>query len=335
MGTVRFGIIGSNFITDRFLEATKLCENVEIRAIYSRDINKARRLADEKGIPLFFDNLKALSECSEIDAVYIASPNSCHFEQTMLMLKAKKHVICEKPLASNYAEGSVMFQCAKDNGVFLMEAMRPVFHPAYQVIREKLTEIGSIRQVTLSYCQYSSRYNKFKRGIIENAFDPSLSNGSIMDIGCYPIHVMVMLFGLPGEIMSMGIRIPESIDGNGNIIAHYGEFLANISYSKITDSYLENEIQGENGSVCFYDIASPKNICCRIGGNVQNIEVPGSEPDMQYEIREFANIIQGTEYPDTYQNYSLDTLHLIDEARAQMNIVFPADTLVRGDFFTN
>lgn len=53
MGTVRFGIIGSNFITDRFFEAAKLCENVEIRAIYSRDINKARRLADEKGIPLF------------------------------------------------------------------------------------------------------------------------------------------------------------------------------------------------------------------------------------------------------------------------------------------
>ena len=335
MRTVRFGIIGSNFITDRFWEAAKLCENVEIRAIYSRDINKARRLAAEKGIPLFFDNLKALSACRQIDAVYIASPNSCHFEQTMMMLKAKKHVICEKPLASNYAEGSVMFRCAKDNGVFLMEAMRPVFHPVYQVIREKLKEIGPIRQVTLSYCQYSSRYNKFKRGIIENAFDPSLSNGSIMDIGCYPIHVMVMLFGLPGEIMSMGIRLPNSIDGNGNIIAHYGEFLANISYSKITDSYLENEIQGENGSVRFYDIASPKNICCRIGDNVQNMEVPGAEPDMQYEIREFVNIIQRTEYPDTYQKYSLDTLHLIDEAREQMKIVFPADTIVRGGFFTN
>lgn len=326
MKTVRFGIIGSNFIVDRFLEAAKLCTGLEMKAIYSRDMDKAKRLASEKGIPLSFDSLESLSECREIDAVYIASPNCCHYEQTMRMLKAGKHVLCEKPLASNAAEAEEMFRCAKDNGVFLMEAMRPVFHPAYRVIREKMKEIAPIRQVTLSYCQYSSRYNKFKQGIVENAFNPALSNGSIMDIGCYPIHVMAMLFGFPGKIMSMGIKLPESIDGNGNLLANYGDFIANITYSKITDSYLRNEIQGEKGVISFPDVTAPKEICYRAGKETQIIDATAEEQDMQYEIQEFVDIVQSTEYPDTYQRYSLDTLRIIDEAREQMGIVFPADT---------
>lgn len=232
---------------------------------------------------------------------------------------------CEKPLASNVKEAREMFRCAEDNGVFLMEAMRPVFHPAYRVMEEKIKEIAPVRQVTLSYCQYSSRYNKFKQGIVENAFNPALSNGSIMDIGCYPIHVMVMLFGQPKEIMSMGIKLPDSIDGNGNLLANYGGFIANISYSKITNSYLRNEIQGENGVISFSDVTAPKDICCRAGSEEQRIAVAASEKDMQYEIQEFIDIIQGTEYPEVYQKYSLDTLHLIDKAREQMGIIFPAD----------
>lgn len=328
MKIVRFGIIGSNFIVDRFIKAAKLCENVEITAIYSRDSDKAKRLAIEKGVPLSFNDLESFSRCQEIDAVYIATPNSLHYQQTIMMLKSGKHVICEKPLASNFIEASKMFQCAKDNDVFLMEAMRPIFHPAYQVIQEKLKEISPIRQVTLSYCKYSSRYNNFKQGIVENAFDPRLSNGSIMDIGCYPIHVMVMLFGRPKEISAMGITLPDSIDGNGNLLANYGEFIANISYSKITDSYLRNELQGEKGNISFYDVTSPKNICHRVANEVQEIEIPDLEYDMKYELQTFIEIVQRTEYTDTYQKYSLETLRLIDEARRQMGIRFPADTLV-------
>lgn len=327
MKTVRFGIIGSNFIVDRFIEAAGLCEGVKIMAIYSRDKDKAERLAREKELPLFFDSLETLSICREIDAVYIASPNSCHYEQTMMMLKAGKHVLCEKILASNVKEAEAMFRCAEENNVFLMEAMRPVFHPAYSVIREKIKEIAPIRQVSLSYCQYSSRYNKFKQGIIENAFNPALSNGSIMDIGCYPVHVMVMLFGLPGKIMSMGIRLPESIDGNGNLLAGYEDLIVNISYSKISDSYLRNEIQGEKGSVTFLDVSAPKEICYRVGKEAHQIEMSASEKDMQYEISAFANIVRGNEYPDIYKKYSLDALQVIDRAREQMGIVFPADKL--------
>lgn len=325
MKTIRFGIVGSNFIVDRFEEAVKLCTGVEIKAIYSRDMDKAIRLASEKRIPLSFDSLKSLSECREIDAVYIATPNSCHHEQAIMMLKAGKHVLCEKPLASNAAEAEAMFRCAEENGVFLMEAMRPVFHPGYQIIAEKVKEIAPIRQVTLSYCQYSSRYNKFKQGIIENAFNPVLSNGSIMDIGCYPIHVMVMLFGMPKEIMSMGIKLPDSIDGNGNLLANYGDFIANISYSKISDSNLRNEIQGEKGSISFQDVTAPKEICYRKGKEIHQIEMSASEKDIQYEICAFANIVKGKMYLDIYKKYSLDTLKVMDKAREQMGIIFPAD----------
>lgn len=322
---IRIGIIGSNFIVSCFLEATKLCKDIEIKAIYSRNMERAEQFAKENGISLFFDDLQEFSKCSEIDAVYIASPNSCHYEQTLIMLNAGKHVLCEKPLASNLRQAQEMFQCAKDNGVLLLEAMRPIFHPAYQVIRKKIMEIGPVRQITLSYCKYSSRYNRFKQGIIENAFNPELSNGSLMDIGCYPIHVMIMLFGLPKRIMAMGVRLPKSIDGNGNLLAFYGDFLVDISYSKITDSYLRNEIQGENGTISFLDVTSPKSIQYRSGENWESVNMDAVELDMVYEIREFLREIRNMEFPHRYMDDSLDTLRVMDEARAQLGIVFPAD----------
>ncbi len=325
MKPVRFGVIGSNFITDRFMEAVQNCNHAEVTAIYSRSLEKAKRIAQERKIPYCFDSMEEFSQCREMDAVYIASPNSKHFEQTMFMLMNGKHVLCEKPLASNREEACRMFQCAKAHEVFLMEAMRPVFHPAYQIICEQISQITPIRQATFSYCQYSSRYNNFKQGIVENAFNPVLSNGSIMDIGCYPIHVMTMLFGMPQKIMAMGVQFPGSIDGNGNLLADYREFIANISYSKITNSYLKNEIQGENGAIEFDEIAAPKNICLRRGMDVERITIPQQENDMQYEIEKFTDFVRKPEYPEKYRKYSLDTLQVIDEARKQMKIVFPAD----------
>lgn len=325
MKTVRFGMVGSNFIADCFWNAVQNCDHVEVTAIYSRSLEKAKRIAKERKIPYYFDSIEKFSQCREMDAVYIASPNSRHFEQTMLMLINGKHVLCEKPLASNREEASRMFQCAREHAVFLMEAMRPVFHPAYQIICEQIRKIAPIRQAAFSYCQYSSRYDNFKKGIVENAFNPVLSNGSIMDIGCYPIHVMTMLFGMPQKIMAMGVQFPGSIDGNGNLLACYREFIVNISYSKITNSYLKNEIQGENGAIEFDEIAAPENICLRRGKDVARITIPQQENDMQYEIEKFADFVQRSEYPKKYRHYSLDALQVIDEARKQMQIVFPAD----------
>lgn len=96
-----------------------------------------------------------------------------------------------------------MIQAAKENQVVFMEAMKSVHTPGFKAMKEHLPKLGTVRRATIQYCQYSSRYDKFKNGIIENAFKPELSNGAIMDIGVYCVHFLAALFGMPEKYWQM------------------------------------------------------------------------------------------------------------------------------------
>lgn len=339
---IRFGMIGSNYIVEQFMKNAALCPDFELTAIYSRSYDKAKKIAEEKQAKYAFDDLEELADCEEIDAIYIASPTCCHAAQSIQMMKAGKHVLCEKPLASNSREVQEMYRVAKENHVFLMEAMRPAHNPNYDLLREQLPKLGKIRQVHLNYCQYSSRYDKFKDGIVENAFKRELSNGAIMDIGCYCIHVMVMLFGKPEKIQAMGIQLPNSIDGEGTINFSYPDFYGTVNYSKITDSKQCNEIQGEEGILTFQNLPNPDNMIFynrnhRSGpeflkqgkqeNQMESLTIEQIPYDMCYEINMFMEGIRSGKLNDCYEKYSIETMEIIDEARKQMKITFPADEI--------
>jgi len=110
----------------------------------------------------------------EIDAVYIATPNSFHADQVVLFFKNSKHVLCEKPMAANAAEAAKMIQEAKDHNVLLMEAMKSTLLPNFKAIQNNLHKIGPIRRYFASYCQYSSRYDAYKKGTVLNVFNRNL-----------------------------------------------------------------------------------------------------------------------------------------------------------------
>lgn len=96
-------IIGTNWISQQFVEASIQTGEFRLKAVYSREFDKARSFGAPYHAETFYDSLDALGNDPDIDAVYIASPNSLHAPQALQMLKAGKHVICEKPMASNYA----------------------------------------------------------------------------------------------------------------------------------------------------------------------------------------------------------------------------------------
>lgn len=102
---IRFATIGTSAIVDRFLEAAALCEGLVHTAVFSRKKETAKAFAKKHGAEFIYTDLKELAESSDIDAVYIASPNSCHCEQAVEMLKHGKHVLCEKPAAEDESGG--------------------------------------------------------------------------------------------------------------------------------------------------------------------------------------------------------------------------------------
>ena len=234
---INFATVGTNFVVDWFLEAASQCDSLKYKGTYSRNIEKAKEFGEKYGSTLFFDDLDKLAKCDSIDAVYIASPTSFHFEQALKMIENRKHVFVEKPMASNSREVEILIEKANENNVVLIEGMRPVYDDGFKAVEKAIEKIAPVRRASFKLCQYSSRYNKFKNGIVENAFNPKFSNGAIMDIGVYCVHPMVKLFGMPEQIDASAIILPDSIDGEGTISLKYKDMLADITYSKISNGF--------------------------------------------------------------------------------------------------
>ena len=323
---INFAIIGTNFITDLFLEAAAMREDFHLKAVYSRDLAHAREYGETYGAELFFDDLEKLARCPEIDAVYIASPNSFHAPQSILMMEHGKHVLCEKPTASNLKEFTKMREASFKNQVVLLEAMRPVHNPAFTVIRNNLEKLGTIRRVTFLFCKYSSRYEKFKNGVPVNAFDPSFSNSALMDLGVYCVHPLIALFGLPEHISSDCVKLHNGMEGAGTVLLHYKDMIAELIYSKISTSTLPSQIQGENGTMLIDGISIPKDLQIQYqDGREEILEVPDFSNDMIYEINDFIDLIETHTLDHPFLPYSEMELQVMDEVRKQQGIVFPAD----------
>ncbi len=325
---VRFGVIGTNWITERFLEAASRVEDFSLTAVFSRTDEKARGFAEKYGAEHTYTNLNEFASSPEFDAVYIASPNSLHASQAILCMQNGKHVICEKPFASNENEVSRMIAAAKEHNVVLMEALKTTQLPNFLAIKENLHKIGKVRRYFASYCQYSSRYDKYKEGIVLNAFKPEFSNGSLMDIGIYCVYPAVALFGEPKDVKATSYMLDSGVDGEGSLLLTYDEMDAVIMYSKITNSYVPSEIQGENGSIIIDKIHTPESVKIHYkDGTVEDISREQISESMYYEAKEFISLVlQNKQQSDlnSHEN-SLITAHILETARNQIGLVYPAD----------
>lgn len=334
MKKIRFGVVGTNFITDRVISAGLQDERFEIVAVCSRTQERADEFATKHNIPLTFTSLEEMARCKDVDAVYIATPNCHHAWQSILCMNNGKHVLCEKPIASNARETRQMMDAARKNKVTLMEAMISTLNPNFIIARKKIKDIGRIRRYFASYCQYSSRYDKYKEGIVLNAFKPELSNGAVMDIGVYTIYPMVALFGRPEKIDAQGVVLASGVDGQGAVNFQYPGMNATVLYSKIADSKLPSEIEGEDGNILLDGIHIarqvdfiPRQPASSGNSTAHSIGVELEKSAYYYEIAEFINLVESgqQESKTNSWNVSLITMEIIDEIRRQLGVVFPAD----------
>ena len=325
---VRLGVIGTGFIVDKILSAAKEEPRIKVTALYSRTQEQADAFAGKHQIPYTFTSLEEMASSSLINAVYIASPNSLHASQSILCMQYGKHVLCEKPLASNALEAKQMIAASEKYNVALMEAMMPTMTPHFTQMMERLKDLGRIRRYFASYCQYSSRYDKLKEGIVLNAFKPELSNGAVVDIGIYTLYPLVVLFGKPLGIDAQGLKLSTGVDGQGSVNLAYKDMNATVIYSKIVDSALPSEIQGEDATMIIDRINYINRVELKFRrGQSEVISDTAPHDNYFYELKEFADLIASGRRESDINSHtnSLITLEVIDEIRKQLGVVFPAD----------
>uniref|UniRef100_UPI004055D614 Gfo/Idh/MocA family protein n=1 Tax=Alistipes sp. TaxID=1872444 RepID=UPI004055D614 len=337
MNKIRFGVVGTNFITDWVIAGAREDDRFELAAVCSRTKERAEEFAAKHNIPHIFTSLEEMAASDKVDAIYIASPNYAHAEQSILCMSNGKHVLCEKPMAANALQARRMVECSRKNGVALMEAMKSTLSPNFIAAKANLNRIGTPRRYFASFCQYSSRYDKFKEGVVLNAFRPELANGAMMDIGVYTIYPLVVLFGKPQAINAQGVVLSSGVDGQGAVNMQYDGLNATVLYSKIANSQLPAEIEGEDGNILIDRIQTPVDVRfyprqAPASGHEKRTEgellsQPEEHNEYYYEVKEFIDLIEQGRVESEINSHenSITTLEIIDEVRRQLGVSYPAD----------
>ncbi len=327
MDRVRFAVIGTNWITGALIDAGRTVDGFEVGAVCSRSAESGRAFADQYGIARVHTSVADLATDPQVDAVYVASPNSLHAEQSIAMLRAGKHVLTEKPMGANALEVEAMAAAALESGTVLMEAYTSPWEPNVAAIRDALPEVGTLRRVVLAKDQYSSRYDRLKAGELPNAFNPAFAAGSLMDLGIYTVALSVLLFGAPGSVHATGHLLPSGVDGQGTILLGYDGFEVACLHSKIAPGGVGSAITGEAGVVHFDDCSVPTTVRLDLrDGTSRDLTREQSPLHMRYEVEHFLACVRaGLESPTWPVANSLAVLRILDQARTQVGVRFPAD----------
>ena len=325
---IRLGTVGTSRICDWFLSGCEYCGRYKLSAVYSRDAGRGREFAEAHGCKTVFTSLYEMAESDLIDAVYIASPNRFHAEQSRIFLENGKHVLCEKPIVVNADEYIELKKTADRNGLIYLEAMMPRHIPKNREIKEAVRQIGDIVLARIDYCQRSSRLETLERGEQVNIFDMSLHAGTLMDIGIYCVYGAVDLLGKPRSISAEKRLLPCGADGSGHAVFKYDGFDALLTYSKTADGALGSEIIGSRGTLKLRFISQYAGVSLVKDGEEKQITgFPSRAELMSGEADHFADYIidpAGTrEKYDADSELALDVHRCMDEIKKSAGLVYP------------
>lgn len=300
---IRLATVGTSAITEKFLAACRLTGRYELNTAYSRSRENAEKFAKAQGFKHYSNDLMAVAENSEIDAVYIATPNAFHYEQSRLFLENGKNVICEKPITTDCEKYDELLSIADKKGLIYAEAIMSRHSAGRRVLLDAISQIGRISQARIDYCQLSSRYEKFKKGERVNIFDMSLAAGTLMDLGVYCVYAAVDLLGAPDTVSASAAFANNGADLSGGAVLGFKDFTAVLSYSKIGQSAIGSEIVGDSGTIKIGSVSQYADISLvKDGKETLLFGMPDRAEVMLGEAKKFADYIENDAFADDYKS---------------------------------
>ncbi len=323
---MKIGIVGAGTIVPDFLETCKKITQIEVQCISALesvrdillDLQKKHQIKN-----VFTDYEELLND--DIETVYVAVPNHLHYQFAKEALKHKKHVILEKPFASNHSQAKELIELANKNNLVIFEAISNQYLPNYFKTKELLKDLGDMKLVQLNYSQYSRRYDMFKEGMVLPVFDPKQSGGALMDINVYNIHFIVGLFGKPTKITYIA-NVERGIDTSGILTLEYPTFQCVSIAAKDCKAPFVISLQGDKG--CIYS-EHPANVYGKFTlstneGVDTEYELNDYRDRLLYEIEYFLKIVGEKDYETVKKlnDHTLDVMEILDMGRRQAGIEF-------------
>ncbi len=318
--------IGTSWITESFIDSSKYIENVSISAVFSRNDEKAKTFAQKNNAGKYYSSLEEMLKDADIDAVYIASPNSKHYEQAKACLIADKHVICEKPMVVTSEQLEELYEIADRKNLILLEAMKSMHSDGLEIIKNAMPDIGEIRTAQIDFSQHSSKYGAYKRGENPNIFNPEFCTGALMDLGVYCVYFALELFGEPEKVISHSDFLESGADCTGTLIFVYDDKSVTVTYSKTANGFLGSRILGENGAITVKSVSKLTGIDRYYNDGTMQELYPAVDENlvMSKEIEAFRDFVLGKnkEYYDYCKKMAFASCRIIENIRKENNFGF-------------
>ena len=242
---VRWAVLGTGAIATTFANDIRLTDNAVLAAVCSRTPEAATAFSARFGGLRIIPDVETLTADPQIDAVYLATPNTAHYGQAKTLLSAGKPLLIEKPLVMTAAQAQALESLAAQKQTFAMEGLWTVFLPAIDHLRQLLTgnTIGAIIRVRgeLAYAKTFDGNSRF--------FAPALGGGSLLDLGVYPIALTLSLFGSPRTVAGRWSAAPTGVDMAADVTLGYDGFQAELSVGFDRNGNNRFIIEGETGSL--------------------------------------------------------------------------------------
>lgn len=316
---MKWGLLSYGRIAQKFIENLNYLDPNKLGAIATRsNINEVK--SEFTNIPSYME-YKELVRRSDINCVYISSTHNFHKEQTILALEHGKHVLCEKPLATNFEDANEMFVCAEANDRLLMEAMWTRFLPAYQKMKSLLEsgEIGEVKYIKADF-GFSSDLNNIKGRLL----NPYLAGGSVYDIGIYPIALALDLFEEePSTIQVMANTTHLGVDIDCSVQMEFSEnrFAQLFSSFAVTTSH-QAIISGTQGRIILPVFWKGQEVIIEKGIDRKKVyTLPYRCTGFVHEIISFENSVKNAEKynPVMHKKDSLMIAKTIDRIYGQIS----------------
>ncbi len=252
--TVRWGIAGTGRISHQFVQDFAYVPNGKVTAVSSRSQHSADSFAEQYSIGRAYAGYEQLLNDPEVDAVYVASPHTMHFQDTLDAIQAGKHVLCEKPFTINPEESMKLFDIAGQSSVFVMEAMWTFFLPAIQKAQEWLQQgrIGKLRQIKADF-GYPLPFDPDRR-----EYNVEFAGGCLLEMGIYPVSLAWLFMQQdPVGIQAIAHMAPNGVEDDIAMLFDYADSTEGATATLATSfrSKLQNwaYIIGEEGYIAIPD----------------------------------------------------------------------------------
>ncbi|MCI0709955.1 MAG: Gfo/Idh/MocA family oxidoreductase [Chloroflexi bacterium] len=324
MDRIRWGILSTGNIAHSFTQDLKIVERAEVVAVGSRTQASADAFAERYQIPHAHAGYQGLADDPDVDVIYIGTPHTFHYENTLMCLEAGKHVLCEKPFAMNARQTREMINLARRKNLFLMEAWWTRFLPATIKLLELLPQIGPVRSVMTDFGFY------LVPDPTHRIFAKSLGGGSLLDVGIYPVAFAMLILGKPDQILTSAHMGETGVDVNASYIFHYNNgSMAVLHSSLVGDTAQDAHVTGEKGRLTlptpFWMAGSVE--LARGTDEVTVYQMPTTGKGYSHEAAEVMRCIREGRIESKLHPLSvtLDVMEVMDSIRAEWGLVYEAD----------